>query len=99
MVNKCPCCGSILLRPVLFALCPQRIFNYIWDNPGCTKLDLEKAIYGRELLSNVVFVHISKMRNRLHDTDYRIVQVSGKYTIVDVSMPSPMSKESTNASV
>lgn len=84
MVNKCPHCGSEITRPILFALCPQRIFNYIWDNPDCSKLEIEKAVYGKALKSNIVHVHLSKIHNRLRDTSYRLIRISGgKYSIVD----------------
>lgn len=84
MVNKCPHCGSKTERPIFFSLTTQRIFDFIWNNPNCSKLEIEQAIYGKVLVSNVVNVHISKIRNRLRDTTYRLIRVSGgKYSIVD----------------
>lgn len=98
MVNKCPHCASIVDRPMIFSLCQQRVFNYIWDHSNCTKADVEVGVYGRKLYSNVIHVHISKIRNTLRGTPYRLINVGKKYTIVDVSTPST-TKESVNASV
>jgi hypothetical protein len=75
MVIHCPHCGAETDRPQLFSISRQRIFNYIWDNPTCTREEVERGIYGAVLgsKSNVVAVHISNIRKQLETSKYRLI--------------------------
>lgn len=72
MVKPCPYCGCIPEQPVLFSIAVQQVFNYIWNHPGCTKIELEKKFYAR-VQSNSVAVHLSTIRNQLESTDWRLI--------------------------
>lgn len=71
---NCPYCGQLTDRPALFSMTKQKIFNYIWDNPLCSKEDIEIAVYGRpQLSSNTVPSHLCKIRDALMHTAYQLV--------------------------
>lgn len=74
--HHCPFCGSLTDRPVIFSSLKQRIFTYIWDNPGCTQKEIERAVYNRKPINtNTMSVHLSKIRTRLLFTAYQLISV------------------------
>lgn len=81
MVIHCPHCGSITEHPMLFSITVQRLFNYIWDNPGQTVKEIQVGVYGTDVKSNVVPVHMSRIRKTLASTTYRLHQQHRRYSI------------------
>lgn len=77
VAHHCPFCGSMTDRPVIFAAMKQRIFTYIWDNPGSTQEQIMMAVYGhrRPISSNAMSVHISKIRKALTKTAYQMITI------------------------
>jgi|SRR6202035_1958604 len=70
--HRCRYCHQPVRIPQYFLPTQQRVFEHIWDNPYCSAKEIMFAIYGRDLLTNVVAVHISKIKKGLEDTPYRL---------------------------
>jgi hypothetical protein len=54
----------------------REIFIYVFDNPGCTRDEIELAIYGKLLATNnkVVTVHLSRIKTMLDRwTNFQLV--------------------------
>lgn len=68
---RCYCCGQSTDRPIIFTAAIQRVFNYVWDNPGCSTQEISdyiQAVPG----NNHVQVHLTAVRRGLAGTDYRL---------------------------
>ena len=75
----CPHCRQRADRPVFFPRAQQQIFDFIWNNPRCTRQDIENALYGPNC-TNLVFVQVSKIRAALAHTSFRLVSNHHKPT-------------------
>jgi hypothetical protein len=106
MVRRCPYCGNIPEQPLLFKLAVQRIFNYIWNHPECTMPELKEKFGGQQ--SNSVATALTKIRQGLVDTPYRLISHNlprtGKgnnavaYQIIDMS-PHKQKQEPTHGTL
>ncbi len=88
----CPHCGHQSERPFLFSLTRQRIFSYIWDNPGCSTQDIGMAIYNTpDPGGNIIAVHLAQIRRTLSLTEFRMARQqignSRRYTYKIVYRP------------
>jgi hypothetical protein len=67
---------AVVIPPVIFSRQRQRIFTYIWDNPGCTTKELIEVFYPRNLRGKETMgVHMSMIRTGLEITKYELVGV------------------------
>jgi hypothetical protein len=73
--HRCRYCGSHVDIPQYFSPAQQRVFEFIWRNPGCTIKDIQMGVYGRELSSNVVGIHLTRIRQGLVGSGYRMTYV------------------------
>jgi hypothetical protein len=70
MTHHCRLCGQPIEIPHLFSPWRQRTFEYIWQNPGCTREEIHDAIYntiGRHVCLNIISVYIASIRRGLDD--------------------------------
>lgn len=72
--HACPYCGRYGDKPILFTRIKQRVFAYIWDNPGCTADDIQNDVLKRRTKSNVS-IHLGHIRKCLEGTPYRMVRI------------------------
>src|SRR5208337_323186 len=70
-IMTCPHCHRKADRPLFLPRAQQQIFDFIWNNPGCSRATIEYSLYGRHS-ENLVLVQISKIRNNLTGTPYKL---------------------------
>lgn len=96
MVTICPCCGAVAPQPTLFPHAPikREIFEFIRKHPDCSNDAILDAIYQHDPnggpCSNVVRVHISRMRKTLRANGLDIPLQHGfgsSYRIVKLEEP------------
>jgi hypothetical protein len=75
MTHRCRHCGHPIEIPQYFKTAPQRVFEFIWRHPGCTVKDIQLGVYGRLVTSNVVGMHMHRIREGLIGSDYRMTFV------------------------
>jgi hypothetical protein len=73
--HRCRYCGNPIEIPQYFSPAQQRVFEFIWKNPGCTIKDMMIGVYGRELITNVLGIHMMRIRKGLAGTGYRMTHV------------------------
>lgn len=71
---------DLINAPTLFPRGLQQIFRYIWDNPGCTRADIERDLYPPNMVSNVVSVRLSQLRRQIAKTKYDLSSQPGPPT-------------------
>lgn len=64
---KCPCCGHVGDKPILFSITRQRVFAYIWDNPGCTVPEIKHGLRAKAKVS-IVANYVKYIEKRLRAT-------------------------------
>jgi predicted transcriptional regulator len=69
--NICRHCGQKVQIPQYFGAMRQKIFEYVWKNPGHTAREITKAIYG-DVQTTVVSVHLTQIKKDLEGTPYRL---------------------------
>jgi len=67
-----------MVIPRLFTRGTQRVFEYIWENPGCMQADMVRDLWPRRwdghiYTRNLVSVHLNKIRRGLRHTEYRVL--------------------------
>ena len=100
----CPQCRRLSDRPMFLPRAQQIIFNYIWDHPWCSILEIEHHTI-THTSSNLVAVQVSKIRNNLTGTPYKLTTRPGpitgrhrpqrQYRIEEVKCPSPIPSSPT----
>jgi DNA-binding winged helix-turn-helix (wHTH) protein len=75
MVTICRYCGATTDCPQLFTLAAQRIFQFIWENPGSTVNEIISGLYAPRIIgkTQTVRVHIYRIRRVLADTEYQLL--------------------------
>lgn len=71
-IMTCPHCRQTADRPVFLPTAQQQTFDHIWNNPWCTVEEIEIALFSSSLHSNLVAVNISKIRDKLTDTPFKL---------------------------
>jgi predicted transcriptional regulator len=69
----CPHCRQPANRPVFFPYAQQQIFDYIWYNPGCSRIAIEKALYNNRQAQSLTYSYLRAIRASLIFTNYRLV--------------------------
>lgn len=75
-VMTCPHCRRPVDRPMFFPRSQQIIFNFVWDNPWCTIAAIQQECVAH-CASNLIAVQLSKIRNRLVGTPYKLAIRNG----------------------
>lgn len=79
IIHRCRYCHQPLTIPQWFGPARQRIFEFIWNNPGCDVKRIKTEVYGRKVRTNAVSVHIANIRDALMPTEYRLETVGTQF--------------------
>lgn len=69
---RCRYCGQESDAPLYFPLTIQRVVNFLLDNGWSTVHDIERAVYGRTLSTNVVLNYLSFIRKEFKTRPWRL---------------------------
>jgi len=82
----CPHCRQPTNRPTFFPRAQQQIFDIIWFTPNISKDFIEKIMWGSNVSSDtLLYVHISKIRKSLFNTNFRLVGSKSGYRIETIN--------------
>lgn len=71
-IMTCPHCRRKADRPLFLPRGQQQVFDFIWNNPDCSIKEIEEAFYGSNITSNLITVQISKARDNLTGTPFKL---------------------------
>lgn len=79
-IMTCPQCRRPADRPMFLPRAKQIIFDHIWANPWCTMDDIIAATQGKTTRDskNLVSVQLSKIRDNLTGTPYKLTTRLGQ---------------------